>query len=147
MPEQPLYIAYQDIRRVLFPKLIQMVALGALFYFGVWLNLYLLRVRSKTLVSIIAITGITILVILELWLVARKIKAHGYLFYPNKMEYKNKSVFYGNIKNIYMKKDFFDKLLGTGTINLYPYLKIEKVKNSEQIYSYVQRLVQTRPVY
>lgn len=147
MPEQPLYVVYQDIGRVLFPKLIQLALLGGLLYFGLWLNLYLLDVGDKKLLSIFAIAGIIILIAMELLIVARKTKVQGYMFYPNRVEFGNKGVFYGNVRGVDFKATILDRIFGTGTILLHPYFRIQKIKNSSQIYAYVQRIIQTRPAY
>ncbi len=147
MPEQPLYVVYQDSKRVLIPKAVQLIILGGLFYFGLMLNLYLLRVEDAKLINLFAIVGITVLIILQLLLISRKIKTEGYVFYSNRVEFGKKSVFYGNIRNIYFKRGLLDKMFGTGTIVLHPYMDIKKIKNSNQIYFYVQKLVRTRPVY
>ena len=147
MPEQPLYIAYKDVKRVLFPKFLLLIGLGVLFYLGILLNLYLLRVWDKTLICVFSLVLIILLIVIQMFLIFKKIKANGYAMYSNRIEFGNKSVYYGNVKNIYYKREFIDKLFDTGTIFLYPYLKIEKIKNSVNVYEYMKKLIQTMPVY
>ena len=147
MPEQPLYIAYKDVKRVLFPKFLLLVGLGVLFYLGVLLNLYLLRVRDKTMICVLSIVVIVLLIGIQMFMIFKRIKTNSYAIYSNRIEFGNKSVYYGNVRNLYYKRNFIDKLFDTGTIFLYPYLKIEKIKNSVNVYAYMKKLIQTMPVY
>ncbi|MBW2993459.1 hypothetical protein KY317_02705 [Candidatus Woesearchaeota archaeon] len=147
MPEQPLYIAYKDIKRVLFPRFLLLIGLGIVFYLGILLNLYLLQVRDKTLICTLSIIVIILLIVIQMFLILKRIKTKGYAIYSNRVEFGNKSIYYGNVKNVYYKRNFIDKLFDTGTIFLYPYLKIEKIKNSVNVYNYIKKLIQTMPVY
>jgi len=142
--EQPLYSLSPDLARILIPKLLQLIGLGIIFYFAIWLNLYLLDVKdtTKNYTLIISIIILFIAVIVELVLVVIKTKNNKYLFYPNKLEFKGQPIPFVNIANVYLQKNFLDKIFNTGTIILHPNFKMEKISNTNQIFYYTQKLVQ-----
>ena len=143
--EQPQYALKQDLKRVLIPKIFQLVGLAVLFYFAVWLNLFLLEVEDsiKLYVTIGAIIILVIAVVLEIILVIQKIDKNKYLFYAARVEYKGKAMPYVNVNNVSFRQDFIDKIFNTGTIVLYPDFLIEKIPNLNEVYFYVQKLVQS----
>jgi hypothetical protein len=143
-PEQPQYALSQDLARVLIPKLLQLIGLGIVFYFAIWLNLYLLDAEdsAKNYTLIISLIILFIAVIIELVLIIAKTSKNKYLFYLNKIEFKSRQIPFVNIKNVYLQKNFLDKIFNTGTIILYPVFKIEKISNINQIFYYIQKLVQ-----
>ena len=75
-------------------------------------------------------------------LIIAKTSKNKYLFYLNKIEFKSRQIPFVNIKNVYLQKNFLDKIFNTGTIILYPDFKIEKISNVNQIFYYIQKLVQ-----
>jgi len=90
--EQPQYALKQDIKRVLIPKILQLISLGAVFYFAIWLNLFLLEVEDsiKFYVTIGAIIVLVIAVILEIILLIQKTNKNKYLFYSAQVGFKGK---------------------------------------------------------
>ncbi len=142
--EQPQYALSQDLKRVIVPKILQLIGLGAVFYFAIWLNLVLLDVESsiKLYVTIGAAVILVIAVVLEIILMAQKVNKNKYLFYSNRLAFKGKEVPYVNITNVSFRQNFIDKMFTTGTIVLYPDFKLEKIPNLNQVYFYVQKLVQ-----
>ncbi|MBW2966606.1 hypothetical protein KY342_05885 [Candidatus Woesearchaeota archaeon] len=142
--EQPQYSLSQDLARTLIPKLLQLIGLGVVFYFAIWLNLYLLNAKdsTKNYTLIITIIILFIAVIIELILIIIKISKNKYLFYQHKLEFKDQSIPFVNVTNVYLQKNLLDKIFNTGTIILYPNFKIEKISNVNQVFYYVQKLVQ-----
>ena len=142
--EQPQYTLSQDLKRVLVPKILQLIGLGAVFYLAIWLNLFLLDVESsiKLYVAIGAVVVLVIAVVLESILLAQKVNKNKYLFYSNRLVFKGKEVPYVNIKHVSFRQNFVDKMFTTGTIVLHPDFKIEKIPNLNQVYFYIQKLVQ-----
>ena len=143
--EQPQYALKQDIKRVLIPKILQLISLGAVFYFAIWLNLFLLEVEDsiKFYVTIGAIIVLVIAVILEIILLIQKTNKNKYLFYSAQVGFKGKEMPYVNVVHVSFRQNFIDKIFNTGTIILYPDFLIEKVPNLNQVYFYVQKLIQS----
>lgn len=146
--EQAFYVLQQDIERVCFAKLLKIVSLSIVFFFGLWLNLILLRIENKILILIVAGIILVFLSGLETFLAYNKTKTAKYNFYQNRIEFKGKSAYYSNIDNVYLKQNFFDKLFDTGTIVLHPYMKMKNVANAGYMTNYIKQLIQrARKVY
>ena len=142
--EQPQYTLKQSMKRILIPKTFQLIGLGAVFYFAIWLNLYLLAAKDSTkmYVTFGAFVVLIIAVIVQIILIVLKVNKNKYSFYPNKLEFKGQTIPYVNITNVSFSRNFLDKIFDTGTIILYPDFKIENVPNLNQVFIYVQKLVQ-----
>jgi hypothetical protein len=142
--EQPRYALKQDLKRVLIPKVLQLIGLGIGFYFAIWLNLFLLEAEDaiRLYVTIGVIIVIVIAVVLEIVLLIQKVDKNKYLFYSSKVSFKGKEMPYVNVDHISFRQNFFDKLFNTGTIVLHPGYMIEKIPNLNQVYFYIQKLVQ-----
>jgi hypothetical protein len=143
--EQPQYALKQDLKRVLIPKIFQLVGLAVVFYFAIWLNLFLLGVEDSTKLYVIigAAILLVIAVIVEIILVIRKINKNKYLFYPARVEFRGKAMTYVNVTNVSFRQNFLDKMFNTGTIVLRPGFLIEKVPNLNEVYFYIQKVVQS----
>ena len=143
--EQPQYALSQDLKRVLIPKILQLIGLGAVFYFAIWLNLVLLDVEDniKLYVTIGAVIVLIIAVILESILLVQKVNKNKYLFYSARVGYKEREMSYVNVTNVSFRQNFLDKIFHTGTIVLNPGFLIEKVPNLNEVYFYIQKLIQS----
>ena len=143
--EKPQYALSQDLKRVLIPKVLQLVGLGLVFYFAIWLNLVLLDVEDniKLYVTIGAVVVLVIAVVLEAVLLIQRVHKNKYLFYSARVRYKGKEMSYVNIANVSFRQNFIDKIFNTGTIVLQPDFLIEKIPNLNEVYFYVQKLIQS----
>jgi hypothetical protein len=149
MPEQPLLSLQMDKARVLYPKAVILIILGIVLYFGVWINLKLLKVASGTRfnISIFALIAIGVLVVAELLLGEFRIKKDFYRFYENRVEYRKKVYYFGNVKKVYFKRDFFDRIFKTGRIVLSPVFTIKNIPDKSQIFFWVQKLIERGKSY
>ena len=55
---------------------------------------------------------------------------------------KTKTIYFSQIASINMDTDVFDKLFNTGKIVLEPGFLIKSIKDTNQMYIYIQRLIQ-----
>jgi len=142
--EHPQYMLKQDLKRVIIPKIFLLIGLAAVFYFAIWLNLFLLEVEDSTKLYVAIGAGIilVIAVILEIILFVQKINNNQYLFYSRKVKYKGKEIPFVNVDHVSFRQSFLDKIFMTGTIVLHPGFLIEKVPNLNEVYFYIQKLVQ-----
>lgn len=142
--EVPLYTVKQDAERTLVPKLFQLIFLSAVFYFGIWVNTYLIGVEEKTkhAINLITLAALVVLFVVEMISAYIKTEHKTYNFFSNRVEYGRKIVFYGNIQRIYFKRNVLDKIFNTGTIVLSPYLELKRAKDINQIYFNAQKIVQ-----
>lgn len=143
--EQPQYMLKQDLKRVIIPKIFQLIGLGAVFYFAIWLNMFLLEVEDSTklYVTIGSVAILVIAIILEIILFVQKINKNPYIFYSARVEYKGKAISYVNVEHVSFRQNFLDKMFSTGTIVMHPGFMIEKVPNLNEIYFYIQKLIQS----
>jgi len=143
--EQPQYVLKQDMKRVLIPKVLQLIGLGIVFYFAIWLNLFLLEAEDSTklYVTIAAAIVLVVAIVLEIVLLLQKLNRNQYMFYSTRVEYKGKSMSYVNVDHVSFRQNFIDKIFMTGTIVLHPGFMIEKVPNLNEIYFYIQKLIQS----
>jgi len=94
MPGELLMNLQMDKPRVLYPKFIILIVLGFIFYFGIWINLKLLKIAAKTRTNIMifALAAICMLIFIELLITNNKIKKDSYKFYNNRVEYKKRFI-------------------------------------------------------
>ena len=142
--ENPFYSLQQDRKRAYISKMVLLLILSIVFFFGIWLNLNLLRVGESTKSISLALAAIILLTLTLVQTVVtyHKAKKNAYYFYNNRIEFQGKSAYYGNIDNVYLEKKFFDRFFNTGAIVLHPYFKIKNIKNSEYMLNYIKQLVQ-----
>ncbi len=140
------YQTSSNSARIVIPKFLQLLGLGALFYIGVWINLYLLKVEAVTLISLISISIILVLIIVQTVLSLRKTKK-TYLFFRDRVQTDQRFIYYANIQNIEIKQTFADKVFKTGTLMIYPGFKMNYISNYQQIYDYIQKLRQMAVSY
>lgn len=143
--ELPLYTLNLSLPRVLIPKSISLIMLGGLLYFGVWLNLLILNIIIPGIYHVYIAVFIVILVLLQAILNYLKYSNYKYLFFKDKIIYEGKTeliINYRDVQNLAFSKDFFDNIFNTGTIIMSPVHKIQYVANTNQMYFYVQKLLQ-----
>lgn len=140
------YQTSSNSARIIIPKLLQLLGLGGLFYLGVWLNLYLLKVEAVLVISIISISIIFVLVIIQTVLSLKKTKK-TYLFFRDRLQTDQQFIYYANIQNMEIKQTFADKLFKTGTLLIYPGFEMKYISNYQQIYDYIQKLRQMTVSY
>jgi len=141
--ETPFYILYKSPKRVYFPKMFMMIGLSIVFFFGIWLNLIILDVSEQTKSITLAASAIllAILTAAETYSSYKKSK-EGYKFYQNRIEFMRETAYFGNVENVSLEKNLFDRLLNTATIVLHPNFRMKAVRNSGYMLNYMQQLIQ-----
>lgn len=139
---QPLYVLPQKKTRAILPKIFTLLILSIIFYLGVLLNLSLLELNltQENLIkttSIIIVTVVVILGILFAFINSRK----TYHFYQQEITFGKKELLYGNITNIQLKEDLFDKIFKTYSLKLTDQFSLKNIPTEVPIQNYLQQLV------
>ncbi|MBR9691088.1 hypothetical protein GOV08_05385 [Candidatus Woesearchaeota archaeon] len=143
--ETPQYTLYLSIPRILIPKSLTLIFLGGFLYFGVWLNLLILNYIIPADYHLYIILGIIVLVVMQAILNYIKFSNYKYYFYKDRLIFEGKkqlTIMLNQVQNLAFSKDVIDKIFNTGIIILAPVHKIKYVKNTNQVYFYLQKLVQ-----
>ncbi|PIN76740.1 hypothetical protein COV17_01310 [Candidatus Woesearchaeota archaeon CG10_big_fil_rev_8_21_14_0_10_36_11] len=140
--EKPLYTLYQNKTRTIVPKFMSFIILGIVFYIGILLNIALLNLTGSEETLIKTIAFIFILLIITVGAYITFHRAHlPYIFYHNRILFNNKETFYTNISHVSTKKDIFDKIFKTYSLDVSHHMYIRHVPQSINIQSYVDQLV------
>ncbi len=143
--ESPLYVVRQDSNRIIIPELLKLILLAATMYLGIYMNFLILRKQMTFLHHSLIILVLVILIFVQIKISRIKSRNVQYIFYQNRIEAQGDesgAIFLGNVNAVYLKRNFFDRIFGTGTIYIEPGFVIRAVKNTDQIDPYVQRLVE-----
>jgi hypothetical protein len=147
--EQPSYVLPQSKKRAATPKMISLIVLGGIFYLGIMLNLALLELDKDTnsLVKLLSLIFLLMMLSLGTFLTIHHANSK-YYFYREKIIFNKKEIYYKDIINTEPKRDFFDKLLKSYSINLGHDFVIRHVPNNINMKDYIGRLVSyTRQQY
>jgi len=148
--ELPQYSVKPSVSRTLFPQFFKLAALWVAFYFGVWINFFLLQMDFPLWLTILLITILIILFFAQLAITKSKVDKYHYDFFSNRVEFygeKLKSIMYSDIEEIKTSKNIFDSIFGTGTVILSKNFKITNVKNYIEIQNYLNQLIQNFRAY
>ena len=144
--EQPIYELRQSKKRAIIPKIIILIFLSALFYFGILLNISLLELAEKeeTMTKLISIGILIFLFFLGILLAIRRAK-FTYRFYHNRLTFIKKEVYYAQITNTIGKRNLFDKMFKTYSLPLNKKFAIKHIsqqeQQQEQMQNYLQQLI------
>lgn len=134
-----------SLRRILIPKSLTLIFLGGFLYFGVWLNLLILNVVNFPLEwHLYIIMGIFILLILQAALNYIRFSNYKYVFFRDRLIFYGKKeliIPYSQIQDINYKREPWDFIFNTGNIILTPVHTIKYIYNTNQLYFYIQKLV------
>jgi hypothetical protein len=123
----------------------KLVGLAVLLYVGVWLNLFFMEVNIPSYINYLIIAIIFVLVLVESLLTYLQTLKDKYYFFAGRLEFRGKLVKtldFRYVTGISVSKNFVDKVLGTGTIIVQPDFVIRSVSNCDQVFAYLQQLVQ-----
>lgn len=143
--EFPQYTLRPNVARIVMPRIVGLILLGFLLYFGFQLNLFFLKIALSMIYNLLTIVIILFLVAIAAVQIYSNNSSIQYLFYPNKVIKQGKEqaiMMFSQVSIVTKKKNSWDNLFGTCTIILQPYLRIEHIQDSQQIYSYITNLVQ-----
>jgi hypothetical protein len=147
---EPQYILKPVLRRLFIPQFLGAILIFVVFYFALRLNLGLMEIELTMSINILAISVLFVLFAVDMISKYMHAKADKYLFYLDKVVFegrKTKEMYFSNVQNISFKQDVLDKMFNTGTITLVPDFKIKSVPHSNQIYFYIQKLIQSSRSY
>ena len=145
--ELPQYTTKPSVTRMIVPEFLKMFSLSMLFYFGIKLNFYFLSIQAKSYWDVIIIAALALLSLVQVMISNSKTTAETYNFYSNRIERiggkKPMQILFADVKNLTTAKNLFDNLFGTSKITLEPNFEMKFIKNANQIYFYIQKLIQS----
>ncbi|HLD00550.1 MAG TPA: hypothetical protein VJC39_02295 [Candidatus Nanoarchaeia archaeon] len=140
--EKPIYLLPQLIKRSMVPKIISLLALGLIFYLGVLLNVALLNLTAgqETLTKFGSLVLLLFLIAVGLFLSLRH-SHENYLFYPDRIEFSRKRIYYREIINTSPKQDFWDKVFKTNSYNLGNNFYLKHLSQQINMEDYLKQLL------
>ncbi|MBI2151464.1 hypothetical protein HYU21_01925 [Candidatus Woesearchaeota archaeon] len=141
--EKSQYVLNQSLMRAVLPKLFSLLILGLIFYGGVLLNLGLLSLslELESLIKMVSIIILVVLVLFSLLLSWRQARA-PYLFFSNKINFKNNYINYNQIILSSSKQNILDKLLKTYSLDLGNGFVLRHIKLEQQVSDYIKQMIQ-----
>ncbi len=139
----PQYVLKPNLKRLFIPQIFKLIALGALLYLGVYVNIEVFEIGLSKNIFYMIYAAITLIITSDLILIYLKYSKQAYDFYSDRVEIKGKrpeTIYFSQILNISFKRNFLDKIFNTGTIILGD-SEIISVENSNRVYFYIQKLV------
>lgn len=141
-PEQPQYILPQNKARAIIPKTVSLIILGIIFYFGILLNISLLKLTGSEETTIQTVSLIVILLAIILGITLSLLNARKkYFFYRNQIQFGKKKILYANITNTAAKQNLFDKIFKTKTIKLSKKFSLKNIPAEIDLQNYLQQLI------
>ncbi len=138
----PQYTIREYPLRAALPQFLKLAFLCTLFYVGILVNLYLLRISTPGYVTILIWVMLGIVIFLQVILTYVKTSKKTYLVFSNRIEtQKQHPLFFANIVSSKIKKGFFDSFFGTGSIAFEPKFMIKSIKSPEEIHDYLGKLI------
>lgn len=140
--EQPQYILSQKKSRAIIPKIIVLLILGLIFYLGILLNVALLDLTGseETTIKLISLIILIMIVGLGIYLAIRRSKLQ-YFFYRNRLIFGKEEIFYHEILNTKINKDFFDFFFHTYGINLGHNFHLRHIPEEINLENYLNKLI------
>jgi len=128
--------------RAALPQFFKVGFLCTLFYLGILVNLYLLRISTPKYVTILIWVILGIMILLQVILTYVETSKKSYLVFSNRIEtQKQQPLFFANVVSSKIKKGFFDTLFSTGSIVFEPKFTIKNIKSPEEIHDYLIKLI------
>jgi hypothetical protein len=140
--QQVLYTFKSKKFRILIPKILQLIVLSTLFYFGILVNIGLLKLDAEfeTMIKSGALLVIGLLVLIG-FLVNLKKASNAYKYFQHEIKHGRKSISYSEIQNVEKKQGLGDKMFSTYSLKLSKKFSIEAIPNSVDLVSYTQQMV------
>lgn len=140
--EQVLYSFKAKKSRILIPKMFQLIVLSVLFYFGVLLNMGLLKLdaETETMIKSSALLIIAFLVLIG-FLINFKKAYDAYKYFQHEIKHGHKSISYSEIQNFERKQNLVDNMFSTYSLKLSKKFTIEAIPNNIDLVSYTQQMV------
>ena len=140
--QKPAYSFKIKKSKLLIPKINSLILLTSIFYFGILLNISLLKLKADTETSIkSASLMIAVLLILIGIMHNFKISKRSYNFYSDRIVWGKKEIKYSEIDEIKEHKSISDKLFSTHSLKLSQKFNIEHIPNSVNLKNYIQQMI------
>lgn len=139
------YSVSPSVRRIVIPQILKLTGLCALFYFGIWVNLWLLAYDMPSLLGIIVIAALVILSVVQVLITHKKAQDWKYSFYSNRIDYEGdriSSMVFSDVEEVKVKRNVFDVFANTATIVLNKRFKLKSISNYKQVADYIYKLTQ-----
>lgn len=140
------YSVKPNIFSILLPQFFKLAGLCAAFYFGVWVNFFILRREFPLWITAALVFALAALLAVQLLITKARAGRWHYDFFSNRVEFygeKLKSILYSNVQQVKVSRTIFDNIAGTGTIVLSKDFKISNIPNYAEIQNYLNQLVQS----
>lgn len=139
------YSVKPSVRRIVIPQILKLAGLCALFYLGVWANLWLLGYEMPSWIGIVVISVLVLLAVVQVLITNKKAQDWRYSFYSNRIEYEGDrivSVLFSEVEDVKVKRNVFDLFAGTATIVLSKKFKLKSIPNYKPVADYAYKLTQ-----
>lgn len=140
-----LYSLKPNIKRIIIPKIVKLLALCIVFYLGIWVNLLLLDLELSGYIKILIAAILVVLFAMEPILSYSKASKISYNFFDDRISLEGKkqqSILYRDVTDMALRQNFTDKPFNTYSLMLEPDFRISFINNGSQVYVYLQKLVQ-----
>lgn len=145
MDEVPEYVIRPNAARMLMPQLVITIALAIVFYVGIAINVYLLGITIPGTIKILIASVLALLIIIQGMLTYVQVSKTQYTIYKNRIQIggtKPIYIMFNAVQELKQKKTFFDRMFNTGTIILAPNLRLNAVSNFDQVFNYINQVLQ-----
>ena len=143
--ELPQYKVKPNTIRMVIPWIFKLLALCALFYVGIFINVkLLLKSTIPTLVNVFIVIFLLVLVIVQIVLYHLKFGKFKYVFFTNRIDYesnKPETFLFTDYKESHLKQNSLDQMFGTGTIVINNTFNLGPISNAKQVFNYLQQLI------
>ncbi len=140
--ELPIYVLKQLKVRAIIPKVLSLLVLGAIFYLGILLNLYLLELTApqEEIIRLVSLILLFSIIALGLYFTIHKAN-QPYKFYNSRIEQNKKVIYYLNIANTAPHQDPLDRIFKTYSIKLSDDFFLRNIPEQVQMQNYLQQLI------
>ncbi|MBS3115074.1 PH domain-containing protein [Candidatus Woesearchaeota archaeon] len=145
MADIPEYIIRPNAARILIPSIVMTVFLAFLFYAGILINVTLLGISIPGSINILIAAVLGLSVIVQSLLTYLQASKMQYSIYRNRIQIegaKQQYFMFNVIQELNFKKNFLDRMLGTGTIVIDPKTRLKAISNFDQTFVYLKQLLQ-----
>lgn len=146
--EVPSYSIKQNITRILFPRILNLLLLSALLYVGIRVNFIVFSIEFPNIMNIFTIMAIMVAAAADVFLVKSKNKYNKVYFFNDRIEISGKEqkrIMLAAVNNTQVKKNLFDKVLNTGSILLDDGNRIDNLNYPERVNQYIIQLIKISP--
>lgn len=138
----PRYIVRPSESRVLIAQAVKIIGLCALFYGGIWINIYLLGWKLNLYINLLIALILLVMVAMDLLMQHLKAKKLQLELYIDKAVFKSKkgeqTVYWTGLTEARIIRSFPDRMLATAMIDLGE-IKMPYVSNYTQIAAYIEK--------